>query len=231
MPKREDLARLLAAGQLELAAKVLAACSTGERFQARDVADAFGKEIAEPVHAQARDGPHAGQAVRPLGLEAPEVVPAHQTLPGTSHRLRVERLADEPRVLPQEGVLQPAVLDDVAVLLPHRVLVRAEALRRFLHQANADVLGQLRVDPFEQHLAGEPARGVHVGDLPDRVDPGVGAAAAIEPHAGLARDLADGRLDGLLHRAPAGLRLVVVKVVSRSVNPVPAALGASQLWV
>ena len=51
VPQREDLARLLAAGQLELAAKVLAACSTSERFDARNVANAFGKQIHELIHA------------------------------------------------------------------------------------------------------------------------------------------------------------------------------------
>mgnify|MGYP003337891068 CR=1 FL=1 len=49
MPQREDLARLFTAGQLELAAKVLAACSASERFDARDVANAVGKQIDEPT--------------------------------------------------------------------------------------------------------------------------------------------------------------------------------------
>ena len=95
-----------------------------------------------------------------------------------AHRLGVERLPHEPGVLPQERVLDAAVLDDVAVHLAHRVLVRVRssaAPRRSSRTHTSS--GSLALIAFSSASHGQLRRGVDIRDLADGVDAGVGAAA------------------------------------------------------
>jgi hypothetical protein len=169
-------------------------------------------ELTEAADAQVGDGADAGEAVGPLGLEAAEVVPADQARPGPAHRFNVKLLPHEPGVPAQERVWQPAVLDHIAVLLPHGVLVGTETLRHFDQFAHAHVLGQLRVDRLQQHVGAQFRGGVDVRHLADGVDAGIGPAAAVHPDPLLTGDLGDRLLQRLLHGAAAGLRLPAEEV-------------------
>ena len=108
-----------------------------------------------------------------------------------------------------KGVFEPGVIDPVGVLLFQARADGVEVLRHLPGGLHGDVLRRVGVDGEGQPVHGDAALRAEVGDVPLRVDAGVGPAAAGEVHR-LSGDLLQGLLQRLTDRGGVFLHLPAV---------------------
>lgn len=153
------------------------------------------------------DRAHGGPGlVGALAGEGGEVVPSDQTRGGGLHGAEVQGARDVPGGGRLGGALRAPLEDPVAVMLAPGAEPGAPPRRDLVDGQDRHVVGQEGVEAREQPGAGGGGPGLEAHELPQRVDPGVGAAGPDDAHL-LAQDDRQGALDLALDRAHVGLHL------------------------
>ena len=163
--------------------------------------------VAGPRHIEPVEGADRAVGLAFGGPEGREVVAPDEHRGGLLHRRLVEPPGHLPDAVRIERRRRAAVEDAVEIMPLQRRHAGAEAVGHDLGRQDGDRLGlQMRVRRVADRV-GAPLLGeIEMRHLVGRVNAGIGAPGAMNPHR-LAGEALDRLLDGLLHRAAVELPL------------------------
>lgn len=160
-----------------------------------------------PLDGEVEDGSDAGFPLGSAGLKAAEVVGAEQSVGGVLHGFGVKAAVDVvPGELSGENFANRAVVDCVAISLADGVADCVEALGRFRHVEDNDVVGQVGVEGSQQNIGRQLRIGTKPNDLAKSMNAGVGPAAGQDANTP-AGYFGDGVFERSLHGRPIELEL------------------------
>ena len=144
--------------------------------------------------------------VAAFGGEGLEVVLAEKEVEGVGEDIRVELAREVPGAVGQEGWKDGREAEVVGVGLAGGRKAGVEVLCHFLTGEDADVGGEFGVESGNPVVGihGEVIRGIEMGDLPESVDAGIGAAGAVETDF-FPGSISHGGLDEILDSVSVGL--------------------------
>src|SRR4029077_14955699 len=125
------------------------------------------------------DRPDRAAGVGSRTLKRGEVVRADQRRGGLTHRGEVERFGKLPHERARERIADAAGAYLVAIGLRPRAEARVEISRRIGDVEHANVLREPRVERTDHGLDRMREAHTGAGDLPKRVDAGIGASGAV----------------------------------------------------
>ena len=129
---------------------------------------------------------------------------AAQQRSGPLHRLERKTRPDPPADLPAEGGIGRRVADPVEIGLGNAAVPGVKPLRYLPRGKDPHILRQMGVEGKRQFFAGDSAVGKKADAVGQRMDPRIGAGAALD-----LLPAADHRRDGILHHLRHGQRVLL----------------------